>query len=159
MQLSKLLEQRQEGEWIALETEEGAKLEGKLETNREYTDEQRKEIYQNAQYFGRKDQKQFSVNRALEPPQDSHIPNLEPHGKAVTATITNEFDNYTVKITQFNNSTHVTLETDKGHQRDFNIEEASLEIYEEAMNQYSQQMDLGIMEKDTTTEERRKVLN
>lgn len=159
MDLSKILEPSKEGEWISFETEEGAKIEGKLETtSRKYTDEQRKEIFQNAQYFGRKDKKRFSEQRALEPPENSYIPNLEPNGELVTAKLTNEFDNYTVEITKFDDSTHLTLETDEGHQRDFALQNVSVELYEEAITQYNQEMDIQYIEKIEQTETRPKTV-
>lgn len=109
MELRELTEEQPEGERIAIELEpetaqdlpttpgkEGKpKLDGKLEKERHYTPDQRKELAEKVERFG----------RAHLRPENTP----EPEGNSYAAILNNEEEDYTIRINPMSGITHVTL--------------------------------------------------
>jgi len=105
VELRELIEEQPEGEWIALELEpetnpnQTEKLYGKLEKERHYTPDQRKELAEKVEKFG----------RAHLRPENTP----EPKGNTYAATLNNEEEDYTIRINPMSGITHVTLKQDR----------------------------------------------
>ena len=129
--LENLMEAVEEGDWVTLETEDGERYSGRFEVTREYTPEQRDELRQNKEYF----------DNPQPDPEYTHIPEIEPEGEIIVATIDIPDEDYEIEINPMSTVTHVSLK-ERGKLTDLPDAEAYMMDREQILNRHQDKIDL-----------------